>query len=302
MLNIPVRFSNERRGEFFAILSGFFFSLIGYFGVHIIEENFSIANMLCWRFFISACFIACLLFPQRQLLKQKFSEIKKILAYGSFFYSIMSILYFMSSRYVGTGLSMVIFFTYPSMVMLLNWILYRTRITRIYYFASLIIFVGMILLVDLNQLTFDIVGIVLGLLSALFYAGYIVFTKKNQLPPLVSTLLVSIGSSLLCGLVAFFDHSFIIPTTWSLSINIIGIGILCTALPILFLLQALKYISSEKTSILAVLEPVFVVIFGVFLLDEQITLSNTVGILVILSGALMTLFSQEPEQNTLPNN
>ncbi len=291
--------SDERRGEFFAILSGLFFGLIGYFGIRILDENFSIANMLCWRFFLSACFIGCLLLPKRHLLKQHASEIKKTLLYGSLFYSIMSILYFMSSQYVGTGLAMVVFFTYPSMVLLLNWFLYGEPITKRYYFASAVILIGMVFLVDIEEFTFDILGILLGILSAIFYAFYIVFTKKNQSPPLVSTFLVSIGCSVFCGVIALLTHSFIIPNTVSLTVNLISMGVLCTALPILFLLQGLKYISSEKASILSVLEPVFVVIFGVILLDEQISTSHIIGVVIILMGALMTLFNHAPSaQNT----
>lgn len=294
-------FSQNRRGEGFAILSGLFFGLIGYFGIQIIQENFSIANMLCWRFLVSASFIACLLFPQRHLLKQNVLTMKKVALCGAFFFCTMSILYFMASRYVGTGLAMVIFFTYPSMVMLLNWLLYRTRVTKLYYMATLIIFLGMTLLVDMHELTFDLIGIALGLLSALSYACYILFTKNNPLPPLVSTFLMSAGGCLLCGLLAVLSHSFTVPNTFSLSFNIISMGILCTALPILFLLQGLKYISAQKVSILSVFEPIFVVIFGVILLGEHVSSSHVLGIIIILAGALITLFSQEaPSQAAQP--
>jgi drug/metabolite transporter (DMT)-like permease len=41
-----------------------------------------------------------------------------------------------------------------------------------------------------------------------------------------------------------------------------------------------------------VTEPVFVVIFGIILLDETITFLKMIGMLTILSGALITLFSK----------
>ena len=66
-------------------------------------------------------------------------------------------------------------------------------------------------------------------------------------------------------------------------------GIICTALPILFFLESLKYISSEKASMLTVLEPIFVVIFGVILMHEPITFIQIIGIITILLGALLTL-------------
>ena len=68
---------------------------------------------------------------------------------------------------------------------------------------------------------------------------------------------------------------------------------MATVIPILLMLYGLKYISSEKASILSVLEPVFVVIFGILLLGESLRFLSAVGIVLILAGALMTLFSHK---------
>ena len=66
-------------------------------------------------------------------------------------------------------------------------------------------------------------------------------------------------------------------------------ALISTALPILLLLEAMKYISSTKASILSVLEPLFVVIFGVILLDEQISLAEGCGVVIVLAGAMLAL-------------
>jgi drug/metabolite transporter (DMT)-like permease len=58
----------------------------------------------------------------------------------------------------------------------------------------------------------------------------------------------------------------------------------------LLLLKALKYIDAEKAATLSVLEPVFVLIFGIILLDEKITFIQTIGTIIVLLGALMVLF------------
>ena len=38
------------------------------------------------------------------------------------------------------------------------------------------------------------------------------------------------------------------------------------------------------------LEPVFVLIFGIILLDEKVTFVQIMGTIIVLSGALMVLF------------
>jgi drug/metabolite transporter (DMT)-like permease len=86
------------------------------------------------------------------------------------------------------------------------------------------------------------------------------------------------------------DSSFHVPSGLNNWFNIIGIGLLCTAIPILLLLKALQYIDAEKAATLSVLEPVFVLIFGIILLDEKVTFIQIMGTIIVLSGALMVLF------------
>lgn len=259
--------------------------------MHILKENLSISTMLFWRFLVSSVFMLIIFMFQLKTIRASMREMGKVLVFEAGFYSACSITYFMASTYLGTGLSMVIFFSYPAVVIFLNRILYRIPIQKMSYFAIGLIFLGIVLLVDLDEAAFDLMGILFGVATALLYAGYILASKKSQVSPISSALLLSIGCTVMCGLAALWDNSFAIPESGTAWINILGIGILCTALPILFLLAGLKRISSEKAAILSVLEPVVVVVVGILFLHEYITTLQVFGILTILSGAVITLFS-----------
>lgn len=285
--------SLKNNGVFFATLSGLFFGLLGYFGLSVINANISVPTMLFWRFLISSLFIFVLLSPQLSSLIKTPREAAKVFIYGLFFYGSTSIFYFIAAGYIGSGLAMVIFFTYPAFVMLINCLKYKHKINPLYCLALLIIFIGMLCLVNSSKMTFNFLGLIFSLLSALLYALYIVSSKNSAISPLISTFWVSLSSALLCLIAAFFHHSFVIPSDLGVWLNICGIGILCTALPIVFLLKGLKHISSLQVSILSVLEPVFVVIFGVFLLGEQINVLQGLGVVILLSGALLSLLSQD---------
>lgn len=278
-----------RRGTLFAICSGFLFGLLGYFGITIMKANLSVVEMLFWRFFISGIFIGLVLLPKLKTVQERGWDILKVFFLGAAFYSTASILYFIASKYIGTGLAMVIFFTFPTMVMVINWLFFREKIAKIYFVAIALITIGTILLVDISEFKFDVIGIGLGILSSILYAFYIIMSKKSSMSPLVSTFMVSTGCAATCLIASLMEGSFILPTTLNLWWNILGIGIICTAIPILLLLKALKTISPEKASILSVLEPVFVAIFGVLLLGERISLLQALGIMTILSGAVVTL-------------
>lgn len=173
---------------------------------------------------------------------------------------------FLASLYIGSGLAMVVF-TYPVVIMLLNYF-YGQSIPKVYYLAILIILFGMVFMVDLDA-SFNLWGMVFAIASAFFYACYIIGSKRNLLSPNMSTFMVCLGCTVTSFFVSFLITLFIVPTSTTVWVHLFGIAVIATVIPILLLLYSLKYISSEKASILSVLEPVFVVIFGVLLLGEK---------------------------------
>ncbi|WP_172465795.1 DMT family transporter [Legionella parisiensis] len=285
--------NQEYRGSIYAILSGFLYGFIGYFGISAMNGNLSASTMLFWRFLISSMIILIIMLPK---IKKKHDSYKKMfLAFltGAFFYGVSTWLYFLASHYIGSGLAMVIFFTYPVLIMLLNYFFYGQSIPQVYYFAIVVILIGMTLMVKLNALSFDLWGILLGIASAFFYACYVIGSKRNELSPNMSTFMVCLGCMVTSLLVSLFNHSFSIPSSMDVWYHLLGISVISTVAPIILLLYSLKYINSEKASILSVLEPVFVAIFGVLLLGEKLDLWGAVGIVFVLTGALLTLFSHK---------
>lgn len=287
------KLSPEFQGALYAVISGLLYGLVGYFGLSLMETELSIANMQFWRFAISGLFICLILIKEQRALNDNAVEMVKAFLSGALFYSASAGIYFIGSQYIGTGPSMVIFFTYPVFVMLLNWILYKHKIAKIYYVAIALIILGMTQLVDMSELKFDMIGISLAVLSGILYACYIVWSKRVEISPITSTLMVSLGCALACLVFSLCGHDFSIPSTLAQWAYILGFGIVSTAIPMLFFLEGLKKINAEKASILSVTEPIFVVIFGIILLEETINLPKVVGIITILLGAFITFFNRK---------
>lgn len=285
--------SSEQRGSLYAILSGFLYGFIGYFGLNAIHAHLSPSTMLFWRFFISSVAVSFMVIPHLNEIKKEYKAMGAAFLSGALGYGVSTWLYFLGSQYIGSGLTMVIFFTYPVMIMLINYFVYRQSIPAVYYWATFVILIGMILLVDMKSLGFNLTGIAFSLASAFFYACYIVASKRNKIPPNWSTLMVCLGCMTTTLIISCGEHSLVIPSTMTTWANLLGIGLLSTVMPVLLMLYSLKYISSEKASLLSVLEPVFVVIFGVLLLGERISGWNAVGIILVLLGASVTLFSHK---------
>lgn len=291
--------SSRQQGTIYAISSGLCYSLVGYFGISLINFDLSVPNMLFWRFLIATIIPIIIMLPKHKaLLKIQKNDIKMLL-YGIVFYGASTIAFFISAKHIGTGVATAISFTYPIFVMLSGVLFYRTKLSRAYCLVFFMLIAGVACLISTGKLTFEIFGAGFGILSAFCYACYILASKKSTSTPIISTLMTSAGCTIACLVAACVDSSFHIPSGFNVWINILSIAIICTAIPILLFMQALKHINAEKASILSVSELVFIVIFGVILLHESLTSMQIIGVLVIVSGTLVTLMRDKPIEKSL---
>lgn len=289
--------NNNLRGISYTLSSGLMYGLVGFFGIKLMENGLSISNMLFWRFLVASIINFALFIPKRKIEMQQINSLQVFYGFmnGLLFYSASSILYFMSAKYIGTGLSIVIFFTYPIFVAILSWFFDGHKVTKIHYFSIGLIILGSICLIDRGEVVMDISGIILAFIASCTYGLYIFASKKQikSLTPLMSTFTVCIANTILFFVFSLVDGSFMVPHGTINWIYIFGMANLCTVFPILFLLEGLKYISASKASILSVLEPVFVVLIGVAFLGETIGTMQIVGMLVILTSALVINFEKK---------
>lgn len=281
--------TDRHSGIWYVMLSGFMFGLIGYFGMSIVHAHLSVNTMVMWRFFIAALFmLGVVLLQSKHRLIFSMTSLEAFFA-GALLYGPSSTLYFLSAERIGSGLAMVLFFTYPAMVLCLNRFFYKHHISSPFYWAMGIIFIGMVFLTNGQSTQFGLLGIGLSLLSALLFALYMVYSQHSNACAQVDTLMVCIGSALSAWLAASLDHTLAIPYGVIVWLNIIGVSVICTSIPILLLLKGLKHIGSLEASILSVLEPVFVLIVGILFLGETVNFMQVIGVIILLSGALMSL-------------
>lgn len=290
-MNTPNRFQHHPYyGISCCVLSGLFFGLIGYFGLSATKQSLSVYNMLVWRFVVGILFLVLMAKIMRRPLRfTPKNDAWAVIGYGIFLYGPCAILYFLSAQMIGSGLAMVIFYCYPAFVMLINILTRRHQFSSVYGLCVAGICVGMYFLANIHQSELNLLGIIYSVISAILYSFYIVFSKDNTVFARESTILLCLGCMLSAALSAGYDGSLVLPTTWDAWKDILGIGIFCTALPMMFLIEGLRYVNATQASILSVFEPIFVVIFGVLLLGETISGFQGIGIIIVLAASLFSL-------------
>jgi drug/metabolite transporter (DMT)-like permease len=281
-------------------LSGILYGFLGYLGTTIIRENFSISTMLFWRFFIAGCWM--LLFVLKKHSTHRVLDyidrrsLLSMFLLGAIGYAGSSGFYFVASQYTGTGLAMVIFFTYPIMVALASWMLHRKKLTLPLLLTLCAMMIGLYLLRNTASDEYSLIGISWGVISALCYAFYLIGSKyiaSVTMDSNVLTMMVSFGCAAIFLILALSSHSFVFPHSTKSWCYILAVGIFATALPIQLMLEGLKYVSSMRASIISVLEPLVTVVVGMLLLNESITYLQTIGAFIVLTSAMLIQFQKE---------
>lgn len=290
--------ANEMRATLLVALSATLYGCLGFFGTKLINLHFTVSAMLFWRFFIAALWMLPFLwkkFTQTATVKNYNNyHLLRAFIFGGICYGGNSALYFIASRYIGTGLAMVIFFTYPMFVVLLARLIDKYPISKHMIIALISIGVGLLLLKGNHTATLNKVGVFFAILSAVFYAFYIFGSKyiARNIPTCHSTILVCAGCSLLFLIITLFNHEFIWPTLLKEWLYIITLGVVATALPIQLLLEGLKDIQPSKVAIISVLEPVVTLIVGITALHEVTSTVQLIGCIIILFSAVVIQFER----------
>ena len=133
-----------------------------------------------------------------------------------------------------------------------------------------------------------IAGTLAVVLASLSYAGANHFVQHNysDTAPLVTTTVsVTTGALILLpfALLQFPDE---LPS-WKATGSIVALGVLATAVALLFFYRMLNLYGAARSSLVTYLLPPTALLYGVLILDEEITLNAALGLVLILAGVAL---------------
>jgi drug/metabolite transporter (DMT)-like permease len=283
-----ISLDNKQKGKLYAIVSAFTFAASGPIG-KILQGQFSVYNMLFWRYFVASSIVTAIAFFYRKELEFNKKALIKAFITAAVFYSGSSALYFASFGYIGTGLSSAITFSHSLFVTIYVWVWDKQKITKAYIISFVLAVVGLGFILRYNNSSYDLYGIFMAIMSAIAYSIYI-FCNRNKatnVSPLLSAMMLFYGNAIIFLFMSLADNSLQMPYTSLLWLKVLSIGSICTVLPIYYLLKALKYSNASDVTILSVFRPVFVLIMGSIFLNEHLELYQTIGITFILASGVI---------------
>lgn len=282
--------TKNQKGISLVIVCGVLYGLVGYFGKTIINQGFSSYNMLFWRFFVATCFTAIFATAsliEKDFFKKNLQDIQKISFFSAVFHTTAACLLFATMARISAGLAVVLFFSYPIVVMILNFLIYKTRIGKLEIAILSMMLGGVFLIADMQNFNLNFSGILYGISAAFFYGCYIFSLQKTATKPTISVFFIALSCTIYLAIISLIDGSFQLPQNFDSIINIIIFGTICAAIPMLLLIKSLKYISTQKAAILGVCEPISALIFGFVLLGENINYVQLVGVIFVVIAATL---------------
>lgn len=267
------------------------------FALPMITAGLSVNSVLFYRYFLAAIIYGIIL---KYFKKISFRLNKKEFAATltlALLFSFSSLTLYASFNYIDSGLSCTILFIYPTFVAILSALFFKEKLRKTMVLSIIIISLGVFLLYGGNGVQkLDTKGVGLSLISAFFYALYMVgvknfrpikHIKKDKLNFYVMLfgLLVYVINSKFCTQIEPIDSVFVL-------ICAILIAIIPTIISIETINVAIKLIGSTRTALLGALEPISAIVFSLLFFGGVLTIKICLGVFLILFGVSLVIMKK----------
>lgn len=288
------------------VLSGIFWGATGIFVRHLADEGLSSVTIMFTRVLVAAVILFLGIFIyDRSLLKIRLRDLWIFAAAGLIGTLGLNLCYNESISRLTLSLSAVLLSLAPVFVVLLAAIFFGERITFKKVGCMLLAILGCALVSGIFEtsagMKWSVSGIIIGVLSAFFYALYSIFSKF-AMERGYHALTITFYCLLLISIVLFpvADWKGIgsvlasAPLSWGTFMLLHSLT--ASVLPYILYTISLNYLEAGKASILASAEPVAAMVFGIFFYSEIPTVLSLIGLaLTILALTLLSLPDHKKE-------
>jgi drug/metabolite transporter (DMT)-like permease len=257
------------------------------------ETALPVPFLLAFRFVAAALVMAALLSWRQEPLLAAHGERIALIGIGALGYGLASLLFFLSLSYGPTSTLALIVYSYPIFVVFGSVLLGQGLPARLAVTAIVVGFCGVAFMVwTPGGVSPRPLGVVLALLAAMAYAGYL--TGGGRLVHRTGYMTASLWTSGAAGvaLVAFTlsTGTARMPdgNQWAM---LVGLSLL-TASAFYCLFRGLRRLGSVKVSALGTVEPLSTAALAIIILHDRPSLGFVIGTPLIVTGAIAASFAR----------
>lgn len=229
-------------------------------------------------------------------IKKPPSEIKRkdylwLIGLGLIGYYLASYFDFLGLQFIKASLERLILFIYPTLVVLISYVVFRKKITRRQALGIGITYVGILVIFGVELKLSDQSDVILGgsliFLSALTYASYLV--GSGWLIPKFGSMVFTAYAMIVSCLAVIAHYSIATPSSlldFPREVYLIGflMAVFATVVPSFLISFAIKNLGASNFSIFGSLGPVSTIGLAYIFLNERISMLQFLGAIIILLG------------------
>ena len=252
----------------------------------------SAVHLLLFRMLFAVPFYVLIAFYVKPQNPHKIKKLDYlwILLFGFIGYYLASYFDFIGLKYIKAGLERIILFIYPTLVLLISKVFFKTTISNKQIAAILITYLGVVI-TFWGEVQFENSNVYLGgffiFLSALTYASYLVgsgwlIPKFGVVPFTSYAMIVSTVCVIIHYLIIDRTNVFIYPY----EVYVLGflMAIVSTLIPSFLVSFAIKKLGANNFSIIGSIGPISTIILAYFFLDEKLTVLQFIGTAIVIIG------------------
>lgn len=279
---------------FFVILAGICWGIIGIFSRALLMSGFTPVQVTASRCIVTALsFFFYLFLVNRDKLKIEIKDLWYFIGTGLLSFVFFNICFFITIEVTTLSMAAILLYTAPYFVIIISAFLFKEKITKNKIIALILAFTGCVFttgIIGTDDIIISKLGLLTGIGSGIGYGLYSVFGRialKKYHPYTVTAYTFIVATIGILPFSGITEMVAIAGGSFSITINILLLGIISTLAPFLLYTKGLQGMEAGKASVMAFVEPMVATIVGIIYFKERITALCMVGIFLIFVSILM---------------
>src|SRR4051812_10751195 len=223
-------------------------------------------------------------------------QLRALLLLGGVGYVVESLCYFSALERISAGLTALLLYVYPALVVVLSAVLLHQRPRPPLVIAVGTAFVGTVLTIG-PAAGGQALGVVLGLGAAASYSVYIVISARETggTGPFVTAGVIMAACGVVYDVLAVASGAAL-PHTAAAWLALLIVALVCTVIAVAAFFAALALLGPSDTAVVSTLEPVVSMLAAAAFLGERLSAVQLAGgVLVLAAVAVITRLAPPPE-------
>ena len=281
--------------------------IFGTLAIFVKNINVSSGELALYRAMLASLIIGLYLLITKQ--KLNFKAIKKeliIISLSGMAMGFNWIFLFEAYKYTTISVATLAYYFAPIIVMVMCPILFKEKMSLKQWICFIVATLGIFMIVGVNNSEGNnnhIIGVVLGLLAAVFYATVILLNKHiKSISGIHRTFIQFISAIIVLIPYVAFTSGFSIQNLningW---INLLIVGIVHTGITYCLYFTSLKNLSGQSVAVLSYIDPLVAIIIS-FIIGEKMLLLQIIGGVLLIAATIFNEIQFKTKKRNIGNN